>query len=524
MFNLKKRKTGSAMAAVTVIAGLVTLGLGLASPANAAPSNQTMQSNVHMGDGGNTDTWVFVCKYVGKPGVDERLKDGKQPIRVKSSATVGTWFNDAQGRSYVLDISTDANTGQGNVYTGSQSCPAPDSGPAKDASASVSVTAATCDAPATLVYGDIVNATFSGTPNGSTGPGTYDVTATSTDASLHVFANGDSTQEFTGNLSGAIPSQSTDPSAPCYKAPPATATLTTSHQTAVCTEGNPTGNVLTVTNSSDMAVTLTLTEGSAQRQSTLAAGQTTTFNDNWLQHEGMPYGTISLSAVASVPGTTVTFDGGDTWTPVDPATLSCGPTTSTWTPPAFSLVAKCVDPKTGVGDIEYTIVESAKNVGGTTYRIQLVPGTSQKVPLPADNHDNIAIGQVGPGTTASHWVSTEGLWGPVTVKAGDYTMFAVNYDDATQFVSATVHVEACSVTPPVTKPPVVTPPVVKPPVVAPPAHQPVGPSAHTGLDTAANPQLVAMEQGAIAAATIGGIFAVFLVLRRRKLAKVGTNR
>lgn len=47
---------------------------------------------------------VFVCKYVGKPGVDERLKGGKNPISVDSSATVGTWFNDAQGRSYVLAV------------------------------------------------------------------------------------------------------------------------------------------------------------------------------------------------------------------------------------------------------------------------------------------------------------------------------------------------------------------------------------------------------------------------------------
>ena len=47
---------------------------------------------------------VFVCKYIGKPGVDETLKGGKNPISVSSSATVGTYFNDAQGRSYVLAI------------------------------------------------------------------------------------------------------------------------------------------------------------------------------------------------------------------------------------------------------------------------------------------------------------------------------------------------------------------------------------------------------------------------------------
>ena len=71
----------------------------------------------------DNDTWVFVCKYVGIPNVNETLKEGKQPIRVKSSATVGSYFNDAQGRSYVLDTSTNANTGQGNEYLGDKTCP-----------------------------------------------------------------------------------------------------------------------------------------------------------------------------------------------------------------------------------------------------------------------------------------------------------------------------------------------------------------------------------------------------------------
>ena len=51
---------------------------------------------------------VWVCKYVGKPGVDERLKEGKNPIAVSVNATggaqVGQWFSDAQGRSYVAGI------------------------------------------------------------------------------------------------------------------------------------------------------------------------------------------------------------------------------------------------------------------------------------------------------------------------------------------------------------------------------------------------------------------------------------
>lgn len=50
---------------------------------------------------------VYVCKYIGTPGVDERLQTGQNPINVSSNAIkdykgVGSYFNDAQGRSYVL--------------------------------------------------------------------------------------------------------------------------------------------------------------------------------------------------------------------------------------------------------------------------------------------------------------------------------------------------------------------------------------------------------------------------------------
>ncbi len=52
---------------------------------------------------------VLVCKYVGTPGVDERLQTGQNPISVSENAIkdfhgVNSYFNDKQGRSYVLDI------------------------------------------------------------------------------------------------------------------------------------------------------------------------------------------------------------------------------------------------------------------------------------------------------------------------------------------------------------------------------------------------------------------------------------
>lgn len=54
---------------------------------------------------------VFVCKYVGTPGDDERLQGGGNPINVSinaipAGASVGAFFADAQGRSFVLAFDT----------------------------------------------------------------------------------------------------------------------------------------------------------------------------------------------------------------------------------------------------------------------------------------------------------------------------------------------------------------------------------------------------------------------------------
>ena len=55
---------------------------------------------------------VFVCKYVGTPGVDERLQTGDNPISVSVNAipgwngTIPSFFADQHGRSYVLAYDT----------------------------------------------------------------------------------------------------------------------------------------------------------------------------------------------------------------------------------------------------------------------------------------------------------------------------------------------------------------------------------------------------------------------------------
>lgn len=72
----------------------------------------------------------YVCKYVGKPSVDERLQTGQNPIWVSNSSlgigvktltTVGQVFNDAQGKSVVIVANTAKLTPEPSVAQ----CPAP---------------------------------------------------------------------------------------------------------------------------------------------------------------------------------------------------------------------------------------------------------------------------------------------------------------------------------------------------------------------------------------------------------------
>lgn len=72
---------------------------------------------------------VFVCKYVGTPGVDERLQTGQNPISVSVNAIpgevfIGAEFADKHGKSIV--IGWDTRTGGGQEGEPSiDACPAP---------------------------------------------------------------------------------------------------------------------------------------------------------------------------------------------------------------------------------------------------------------------------------------------------------------------------------------------------------------------------------------------------------------
>ena len=70
----------------------------------AVVASLALTANVAMA--GDENDKVFICKYVGTPGVDEVLQTGQNPISVSVSATggaaIGSFFSDSQGRSYVL--------------------------------------------------------------------------------------------------------------------------------------------------------------------------------------------------------------------------------------------------------------------------------------------------------------------------------------------------------------------------------------------------------------------------------------
>ena len=81
-----------------------------AATAIAAVGLVALSAPAHAADASSK---VWVCKYVGKPGEDEVLKEGKNPIEVSGNSVdkdkdgqvfVGDQFADAQGRSVVVQI------------------------------------------------------------------------------------------------------------------------------------------------------------------------------------------------------------------------------------------------------------------------------------------------------------------------------------------------------------------------------------------------------------------------------------
>ncbi len=121
--NLKNCMTALSIAAVVSITGSAT------TPASAAEDNAGSDK-------------VFVCKYVGQPGVDEVLQTGNNPIEVSvnaipgsdglsAAALLGFEFADGQGRSVVIAESLTRGDGQRDEPTIAD-CPAPIAPPVEE--------------------------------------------------------------------------------------------------------------------------------------------------------------------------------------------------------------------------------------------------------------------------------------------------------------------------------------------------------------------------------------------------------
>lgn len=141
------------------------------------------------------------------------VKNTSSVTGVQSGAAIGLnsltvavqWTNHAKG-----DLVT---------QTGTVTIPADAACTTSDATASVSVTPATCTAPAALVYGEATFASYTGTANGATGPTSgsastpYSVTATA-DAK-HTFSDGSATQTFAGELAAQLSGEGCQPTPTC---------------------------------------------------------------------------------------------------------------------------------------------------------------------------------------------------------------------------------------------------------------------------------------------------------------------
>ncbi|WP_332663523.1 hypothetical protein [Aeromicrobium sp.] len=121
---------------------------------------------------------VWVCKYVGKPGVDEVLKGGKNPIEVNENAlpgapvdvSVGDEFSDAQERSVVVALSP------ADPEPTENDCPGAIQ-PEEVTPEAPTVDPATCEVDGSLTLPETEGVVYAVAPDAE-GAGTYVVTAT----------------------------------------------------------------------------------------------------------------------------------------------------------------------------------------------------------------------------------------------------------------------------------------------------------------------------------------------------------
>ncbi|HEX2892447.1 MAG TPA: hypothetical protein VHO29_00405 [Marmoricola sp.] len=82
---------------------LMSSGIALMAAPMSADATASTGGNVVLKQKPPKHLKDWVCKYVGTPGVDERLKQGNDGlVWVDTNASEHSWFNDAHGRSFVL--------------------------------------------------------------------------------------------------------------------------------------------------------------------------------------------------------------------------------------------------------------------------------------------------------------------------------------------------------------------------------------------------------------------------------------
>jgi hypothetical protein len=91
----------------------------------AATGKPSQESNARRTTTSSTPQKVFVCKYVTDPDGNQVLQTGQNPIDVNVSAinedpvVIGSFFNDRQGKSFVLAYDT------GQPKPSASDCPIP---------------------------------------------------------------------------------------------------------------------------------------------------------------------------------------------------------------------------------------------------------------------------------------------------------------------------------------------------------------------------------------------------------------
>lgn len=219
----RTRMLAGGLTALLVSVGLVVGAPGIANAhhpvlgAKAACDTATGQLNIKLEAVSDAPTrgkyWQL---NTASPSLDWQL--GKQNRRNESNSftaslpavTVAKTYDFSVSASWFMSMTTDAvNVGpiSGVASVTVTKAMLDNCKPAdvKNAKASLSTTPATCTAPETLVYGVIEHATWSGTPDGTQGPGSYHVVATG-DAGppQSVFDDGSKTKVFDGALSDKL--------------------------------------------------------------------------------------------------------------------------------------------------------------------------------------------------------------------------------------------------------------------------------------------------------------------------------